>query len=136
MQKFYKIIFEIIVSKTECEIFWAFCLSNFINNFMVKNSFSEPKNQQKLNTSRPVYFLKNFAHRFVGVICTNKLKGLFSEKNFFFKDLELFYDCNTTNLDFLTFFQGWLFNFNIILKTHFKNLFRKTAKKGWFYSFK
>ena len=27
------------------------------------------------------------------------------------------------------FFQGWLFNFNIILKTSFKNLFRKNCEK-------
>ena len=83
LQKFYKMICEIIVSKTVCGIFLIFCRSSFINNFMVKNSFSEPKNQRKLNISRPVYFKKVSAHRFVGLICTNKLEGFFFEKKFF-----------------------------------------------------
>ena len=30
----------------------------------------------------------------------------------------------------------WLFNLNIILKTCFKNLFRKSVKKWWYYSSK
>ena len=47
------------------------------------NSFSEPKNQRKLNISRPVYFKKISAHRFVGLICTNKLEGFFFRKCFF-----------------------------------------------------
>ena len=82
-------ICEIIVSKTVCGIFLIFCRSSFINNFMVKNSFSEPKNQQKLNISRPIYFKKISAYRFLGLICTNKLEGFFFENNFL-KDLELF----------------------------------------------
>ena len=48
---------------------------------MVKSIFSEPKNQQKLNISRPIYFTKISAHHFVGLICTNKLEGF--EKKFF-----------------------------------------------------
>ena len=45
LQKFYKMICEIIVSKTVRGIFLIFCQSSFINNFMVKSSFSELKNQ-------------------------------------------------------------------------------------------
>ena len=56
MQKFYQIICEIIVTKTVCVTFLIFCRSSFISNFLVKNSFSEPKNQRKLNISRPIYF--------------------------------------------------------------------------------
>ena len=64
-------------------IFLIFCRSSFINNFMVKNNFSEPKNKQKLNISRPVYFKNISAHHFVGLICTNKLERIFLEKDFF-----------------------------------------------------
>ena len=104
LQKFYKMTYRIIVSKMMCGIFLIFCRSSFINNFMVKNSFSEPKNQRKLDISRPIYLKKISAHRFVGLICTNKLERFFlSWKNFFFKGMELFYDCSTTNL-VVTFF--------------------------------
>ena len=56
MPKFYQIICEIIVTKTVCVTFLIFCRSSFISNFLVKNSFSETKNQRKLNISRPIYF--------------------------------------------------------------------------------
>ena len=103
LQKFYKMICEIIVSKTVCGIFLIFCQSSFINNFMVKNSFSEPKNQRKLNISRPIYLKKISAHRFVGLICTNKLKGIFF-RNFFFQGLRAFFT-TTTQLIWRHFFQ-------------------------------
>ena len=93
LQKFYKMICEIIVSKTMCVY-----LSSFINNFMVKNSFSEPKNQRMLNISRPIYFKKISAHRFVGLICTNKLERFFFRKTFFSRTWSFIHDCNTTNL--------------------------------------
>ena len=51
LHKFYKMICEIIVSKTVSGIFLIF-VDQVINNFIVKNSFSEPKNQRKLNISR------------------------------------------------------------------------------------
>ena len=77
LQKFYKMICKIVVSKTVRKIFLIFCLSSFINNFMLKNSFLESTNRRKLNISRPVYFFKKkSAHCFVGLICTNKLEGL------------------------------------------------------------
>ena len=50
---------------------------------MVTSSFSEPKNQGQLNISRHICFKKNSAHRFVCLICRNKLEGLFFEKTFF-----------------------------------------------------
>ena len=84
LQKFYKMISEIIVSKAVRGIFLIFCSSSFINNFMVKNSFVEPKRQRKLNILRPIHFEKNSAHRFAGLTCTNKREGFFFfEKNFF-----------------------------------------------------
>ena len=61
----------------------VFCRSCFINNFTVKNSFLDPKTQRKLNILRPVYFKKISAHRFVGLICTNKLEEFFFQKNLF-----------------------------------------------------
>ena len=84
LQKFYKIICEIIVSKTLCEIFLIFGRSSFINNFMVKNNFLAPGNHQKLNILRPIFLKKISTHRFVDLIFTNKLE------EFFFKELELF----------------------------------------------
>ena len=102
LQKFYKMICEIIVSKTVCGIFLIFCQSSFINNFMVKNSFSEPKNQRKLNISRPIYLKKISVQRFVGLICTNKVKGFFFWK-FFFQGLEAFF-ATATGLILASFF--------------------------------
>ena len=55
---------------------------------MVKNIFSEPKNQRK-NISRLIYFIKISTQRFVGLVRTNKLERFFFEK-FFCKELELF----------------------------------------------
>ena len=98
LQRFCKMICEIIVSKTLCGIFLIFCWSSFINNFMVRNSFSEPKNKRKLNISRAIYFEKISAHRFVVLICTNKREGFFFRKNFFSGTWSFFHDYSTTNL--------------------------------------
>ena len=66
--------------------FLDFLSIEFFNDFMVKNNFSEPKNHQKLNISRPISIKKNFAHRFVGLICTNKPEeSFFFFENFFFQ---------------------------------------------------
>ena len=102
LQKIYKMICEIIVSKTVCGIFLIFCRSSFVNNFILKNSFSEIKNQRKLNISRPIYFKKLSAHRFVGLVCTNKLEGLFFEK-IFFQGLRAFFT-TATRLIWASFF--------------------------------
>ena len=91
-QKFYKMIYEMIVSEKLCGIFLIFCGSIFINNYMVKNSFLKPKNQRMLNISRPIYFKKISVHRFVRLTCTNKLKGFFS------RTWSFFHDSNMTNL--------------------------------------
>ena len=134
----------IIFAGSTREILLIFCRSSFTNNFMVKNNFSEPKNHQKLYISRSIYFLNKIpARRFVGLLCTNKLEIFFFEKKkkkMFSRTWSLFHDYKTTNLGFnfshkkliLWFSQGWLFNFNIILKTCFKNLFRKTEEKNDF----
>ena len=58
---------------------------------MVKNSFSEPKNQQKSNISKSVCFKKIPAHRFAGLICANKLEGFFFFEKFFFQGLGAFF---------------------------------------------
>ena len=103
LQKIYKMICEIVVSKTVCGIFLIFCRSSFINSFMVKNSFSQPKNQRELNISKPVYFKNVSAHRFVGLICTSKLEAFIFGKNFFSRTCSFFHDCNTTNLSIIFF---------------------------------
>ena len=95
LQKFYEMICEIIVSKTMCGIFLDRVL---FNNFMVKNNFAEPKNHRKLNISRPIYFKKNSAHRFVVLICTNKLEEFFFQKIFLSRTWSFFHDSKTTNL--------------------------------------
>ena len=113
-QKFYMMICEIIVSKIVCGILLIFCRSSVINNFIVKNNFSEPKYHRKLNISRPIYLKTISAHRFGGLICTNKLDGHFFRKYFFPRTWSFFHDCKTTNLGvvfstknkFYTFFQG------------------------------
>ena len=88
LQKFYEMICEIIVSKTVCGIFLIFCRSSFINNFMAKNNFWEPKNHRKLNISRPIYFKKISTHRFIDLVCTNKLEDFLFL--FFFQGLGAF----------------------------------------------
>ena len=103
LQKFYEMICEITVSKTVCGIFLIFCRSSFINNFMVKNNFLEPKNHRNLNISRPTYFKKISAHRFVGLICTNKLEEFFFRKSFLSKTWSFFHDYKTTNLGVIFF---------------------------------
>ena len=69
LQKFYEMICEMIVSKTVCRVFLIFCRWSFINNFMVKKNFLEPKNHRKLKISRSIYFKKISAHRSVDLIC-------------------------------------------------------------------
>ena len=137
LHKFYVIICEIIVSKTVCGIFLTFCRSNFIDNFIVINNFWNLKINPNLNILKPIYLKENSVHRFEDHICTNKLEELFYVKNFFSRTWSFFRDCKSTDLDFTFFhkkiilyflFQVRLFNFMIILKTCFKNLFRKTVK--------
>ena len=66
-----------------------FCRSSFISNFIEKNSFSQPKNQRKLDISRPIYFLKNSTS-----FCRSylyKQAGRIFFKTVVFKDLNLFW---------------------------------------------
>ena len=89
LQKFCKMIYEIIFSETACGISLNFFWSSFICNFMVKNSFSQPKNQRKLDISRPIYFLKNSTS-----FCRSylyKQAGRIFFKTVVFKDLNLFW---------------------------------------------
>ena len=136
LQKFYEMICEIIFSKTVCGILLVFLSIEFINNFMEKNNFSEPQNHRKLNISRPIYFKKISAHHFEELIYTNKLDGFFFEKHcfqglgaFFTTKKPLIWAPFFPQKIILYFFQRWLFNFNMILKICFRNLFRKTVKK-------
>ena len=94
-----------------------------------------------LNISRLIYLKKIFAHRFVSLICTNKLEGLFFQKKIFPRTSEFFsrlqnhyFGCHffPQKINFILFFQGWLFNFIIILKTYFNDLFWQTVKNGDF----
>ena len=97
LQKFYEMICEIIVCKMVCGIFLIFCRSSFINDFMVKNNFSKPKNHRKLKILKSIYCKKISAHLFVGLIFTNKLEGFFFQKKFFSRAWSFFHGCKTTN---------------------------------------
>ena len=113
LQKFYEMICEIIVSKMVCGIFLIFCRSSFINNFMVKNNFLEPKNRRKLNISRPIYFKNISAHRLVDLICTNNREKIFFQKIFLSRTWNFFQDCKTTNLGVIFFRKkliSWFFS--------------------------
>ena len=98
LQKFYHMICEIIVSKTVCGIFLILCRSSFIDNFIVKSNFSQPKNHPNLNISRPICLIKISAHRFEDLICTNKLEEIFFRKKNFLRTWIFFCDCKTTDL--------------------------------------
>ena len=114
LHKFYKMICEIIVSKTVSGIFLIFCRSSFINNFIVKNSFSEPKNQRKLNISR-LFIQKIFPTPFCRSYLYKQAGRIFFRKKFFSRTWSFFHDCNNTNLgchfvpqknNFILFFKG------------------------------
>ena len=72
------------------------------------------KNDRTVNISRPIYLKKISAHRFVGLICTNKLEGIFLQKNFlqglgaFFTTAKalIWASFFSTKKKFYTFFQG------------------------------
>ena len=103
LQKFYKLICELIVFKIECGIFLIFCRLSFIKNFMMKNSFSEPKYQRKLNISRPIYFKKISAYHLVGLICISNPEGFFFFEKNFFQGLAAFFT-TATRLIWASFF--------------------------------
>ena len=135
LQKFYKVICAIIVSKTMCGIFLFFFQLRFIHNFVEKNNFSELLNHWKLNISKIIY-LQKFLHPVLKILSTQiSWRVFFFEKNFF-SGLGAFFTTEKALIwtpffptnKFYTFSQSWLFNFNILLKTCFRNLFRKTEK--------
>ena len=84
------------------------------------------------------------ALRFEGLLFTRKLKGIFFFKKKFI-DLGLFSRLQNHSfgrhffaqkINFIPFFQVWLFNSNALLKKCFANLFKKINQKWWFYSLK
>ena len=97
-----------------------------------------------MNISRTIYLKEITAYRFEDHIRANKVEEFFVWK-FFFQWLGACFATSKpliwapffpTRNNFVVFFQVGFFSFNIILNTCFKNLFRKTAKNCWFYSFK
>ena len=101
LQKFYEIICEIIFSKTVCGIFLIFCRSRFINNFFMKNKFSEPYKSPKVKHLEAHLFLKNFRIRFCrsNLHRSYKLEGFFFSKIFFFFQISFFRTPKTSHLD-------------------------------------
>ena len=80
------------------------------------------------------------AYYLEGLTCTNNMEGFFFRKKKLYQGLGVFFaTAKTTNLsaifwapEFYTSFQGWLFNFNVILKTCFKIFLEKLWKNGDF----
>ena len=96
LQKFCNMICEIIFSRVVCGMFLIFLLFTFDKNFVARNNFLELQNSKNLIIRKPIYFLKIYAHRFEDLICTNKLKGLFS-RIFFSMSWNVFHDCKITH---------------------------------------
>ena len=130
LQKLYKVICEKIEKiENGCRIFLIFCWSSFINNFMLKNGFLEPKNYQ--DPSRDPSTFKKFLQTILKVLSVQiSLKDISFEKNFFLRFGAFF--TTAKPLIWAPFFSTKnnfkLFS-RIILKTYFKDLFSKTAKK-------
>ena len=135
-------ICELIAFKAVCRIFLIFCQLSLISNFIViEEQFFGTLKSPKLKHLKTS--LNKFPHTILKTISAQ-----ISCKIFFFFFFEFFLFCllflSLQNHWFgpcffpqkkkkiYTFFQVWSFHFNIILKTCFKNLFRKTVKKRWF----
>ena len=122
-----------------CVIFLIFCWTSFIN--FIEAQFFRTLKLLKLKYLEIHLFKKKkkSAHRFEEHICPSKLEEFFFfffRKKIISRTWGFFCDCKTTDLGLiffhkkliLYFFQVWLFNFKIVLKTCFKNLFGKTEK--------
>ena len=114
LPKFYEMIFEIIFSKTVYGIFLIFCQSSFINDFMVKNNFSEPKNHQKVKYLKTHLFLKNFRTPIFRSYLYKEAEILFFKKDFF-QGLGAFFTTakplilasfSSIKINFILFFKG------------------------------
>ena len=112
-QKYYEMICEIIVSTTMCGMFLIFCQLSFVNNFMVKNNFSEPQNHQKLNISRPIYFKKySYLKNPKKDLTQINWKDLFFRKKIFFlRTWRFFQDCKT--LIVMLFYTKYIFLYTL-----------------------
>ena len=125
------------------EFSWSFVDQVFLIILLQRAIFRNLKITQTLKYLETHLFKKISAQCFEDHIQIS-WKKFFFEKNFF-QGLGAFFVIakpliwasffSTQNL-FYNFFQVWLFDFIIVLKTCFKNLFRKTVKNWWFYSFK
>ena len=122
-----------------CVIFLIFCWTSFIN--FIEAQFFRTLKLLKLKYLEIHLFKKK---KNLHIVLKN-ISAQVSWKNFFFfffrkkiisRTWGFFCDCKTTDLGLiffhkkliLYFFQVWLFNFKIVLKTCFKNLFGKTEK--------
>ena len=83
-------ICEIIVSETGCGIFLIFVAP--VLKVFGKGQFFGTEKSPKVKYLKTNFF-KFSAHRFVGLICTNKLEGFFFQKILFSRTWSFFYDC-------------------------------------------
>ena len=125
LQKVYEIIHEIPVSKTLCGFFLIFCRSCFIYNLLSKINLEIIKSLI-FTIPQDRFILRKLLHIVLKILSVQiGWKDLF-QKNF--QGLwDFFTNANSlvwasffcTKNDFYTFFQVWLFHFNIIFITGF-----------------
>ena len=127
----------ILLKKRLWDRYFPMNFAKFLSKFCV--------NSPKVKISRDPFIFKKFSHS-----ARNNAQMSWKEffqKKIFFEDLEFLAIRNakpliwvtflgTKNINFIVFFQNWLFNLNTTLTTYFKNLFRKSKKKLSFLSFK
>ena len=78
-------------------IFFIFCRSRYINNFVKQEQFFTTVNHQKLNLEINL-FLQNFVHRLENLIYINKLEKYIFQKGFFQELEAFFHECKIINL--------------------------------------
>ena len=135
LQKLYGMICEIILPRAVSGTY----RSSFINNLIIKNNFSEPKNHWKLTVSRTIHF-KKFPQTVLKIISAQiswkDFFFFFFFFNFFSKTWSFFHDCKTTNFGcqffpqkviFILFFKGGY----LILKKYWKHALKSFSEKLW-----
>ena len=133
LQKFYKMICEIIVFKTVCGILLVFFVNRILLIILWRTIFRNCK-ITKSWISRDPFISKKFPRTVLKIVSVQISWTDFFSKSIFLRTWSFFHDWKTTNLGtisfhkkiILYFLQRWLFNFNILLKQtseiHLENL--------------
>ena len=115
----------------------------YLQWFYCEEQFFGTLKSPKLKYLEKPFIQKNVRHIILKIISAQiSRKNFFFPKKIFFQWFGDFFatikpliwaSFFSTKKHFFSFFQVWLFNFNIILNICFKILFRKTVKNWWFY---